>query len=86
LPGLWIWPISRICGREILPLGEYVMSVRRRGLRWRWSIHGLTKPLGLKWSEDGFESWDAAKLAGEAALKELLDGLARETQEDQTGA
>jgi len=34
--------------------------------------------LGVKLNGDGFKSEFAAKLAGENALRELLDGLAQE--------
>ena len=34
--------------------------------------------LGIKLYANGFKSENAAKLAGEKALRELLDGLARE--------
>ena len=37
-----------------------------------------SKPLGVRLNGDGFKSESAAKLAGEKALRQLLDGLAQE--------
>jgi hypothetical protein len=61
-------------------LRDFVVIVRRRGAAstWGWSIHRRSRPLGVKFSEDGFKTWDEAKLAGEAALKEFLAALAGE--------
>jgi hypothetical protein len=38
----------------------------------------FSKPLGVRLDGDGFKSEFAAKLAGEKALRDLLDGLAQE--------
>jgi len=61
-------------------LRDFVVIVRRRGAAstWGWSIHRRSRPLGVKFSKDGFKTWDEAKLAGEAALKEFLAALAGE--------
>jgi hypothetical protein len=45
---------------------------------WWWEIRRRSKPLGLKLYGDGFKSEPAAKLAGEKALRTVLDGLAQE--------
>src|SRR6516165_5388296 len=37
-----------------------------------------SKPIGVRLNGDGFRSQFAAKLAGEKALRDLLDGLAQE--------
>jgi hypothetical protein len=39
---------------------------------------GRPKPLAIKLYANGFKSEQAAKLAGEKALRGLLDGIARE--------
>jgi len=62
-----------------------ILTPRRRALwqdrkppRWQWEIKRRPKPLGVKLYANGFKSEKAAKLAGERALRELLDGIARE--------
>jgi hypothetical protein len=61
-------------------LNEYFVSVTssRQPPQWQWEIKGRPKPLGIKLFANGFKSEHAAKLAGEKALRELLDGIARE--------
>jgi hypothetical protein len=57
----------------------FVAVKRRRRLReWSWEIQRRSKPLGVRLNGDGFKSESAAKLAGEKALRNLLDGLAQE--------
>ena len=60
--------------------GDFFVAVkRRRRLReWSWEIQRRSKPLGVRLDGDGFKSEFAAKLAGEKALRDLLDGLAQE--------
>ena len=59
---------------------DYFVATKHRGLprRWSWEIHRQSKPLGIRLNGDGFKSEFAAKLAGEKALRELLNGLAQE--------
>jgi hypothetical protein len=59
---------------------SYFLTVTRRGKAhtWRWQIHRRTKPLAVKWYEDGFASENAARRSGEKALREFLADLARE--------
>jgi hypothetical protein len=61
-------------------LSEYFVSITGVGKppEWRWEIKRPSKPLGIKLYANGFKSEKAAKLAGEKALSELLDGIARE--------
>jgi hypothetical protein len=40
-----------------------------------WEVARKTKPLGVRLYGDGFKRDGAAKLAGEKALRELLDGI-----------
>ena len=57
----------------------FVVTKRRRRLReWSWEIQRRSKPLGIRLNGDGFKSEFAAKLGGEKALRELLNGLAQE--------
>jgi hypothetical protein len=61
-------------------LSEYFVSISSAGKlpEWRWEIKRRPKPLGIELYANGFKSENAAKLAGEKALKELLDGIAQE--------
>ena len=62
-------------------MSDFVVIVRRRAAStWGWSIHKRSRPLGVKFNEDGFKTWDEARLAGEAVLKEFLMGLAGECE------
>jgi hypothetical protein len=49
-----------------------------RGLRWAWEIHRKSKPLGVKLTQADFRTEQAAKLAGEKALKSFLGRLSKE--------
>jgi hypothetical protein len=63
----------------ILSEDFFVAVKRRRRLReWSWEIQRRSRPLGVRLNGDGFKSEFAAKLAGEKALRDLLDGLAQE--------
>ena len=63
----------------ILSEDFFVAVKRRRRLReWSWEIQRRPRPLGVRLNGDGFKSEFAAKLAGEKALRDLLDGLAQE--------
>ena len=59
---------------------DYFVVAKPRGhpRSWAWEIQRRSKPIGVRLSGDGFKSEFAAKLAGEKALRELLDGLAQE--------
>ena len=61
-------------------MNEYFVSVTISGKppQWQWEIKRGPKPLGIKLYANGFRLEKAAKLAGEKALRELLDGLARQ--------
>ncbi|MGA6939148.1 MAG: hypothetical protein WB041_27775 [Pseudolabrys sp.] len=57
----------------------FVVTKRRRRLEeWSWEIQRRSTPIGVRLHANGFKSELAAKLAGEKALRELLDGLAQE--------
>jgi hypothetical protein len=57
----------------------FMVTKRRRRLEeWSWEIQRRSTPIGVRLHANGFKSELAAKLAGEKALRELLDGLAQE--------
>jgi hypothetical protein len=62
---------------------RYIVLVRRRGRSqaWAWQIVRTPKPLGIKLYEDNFRTQQAAKLAGEKALRAILEGVTKETPE-----
>jgi hypothetical protein len=68
---------------ELNLLSEYFVSISSAGKppEWRWEIKRRSKPLGIKLYSNGFKSENPAKLAGEKALKELVDGIAQEQSE-----
>ena len=75
LPGPSVWPGSlgnSWCPRTITYPPIHLV-VPPSG---RWDIERRSKPLGVLVYGEGFPSEFAAKLAGEKALRELLDGLA----------
>jgi hypothetical protein len=45
---------------------------------WVWEIQRRSMPLGVRLDHNGFASELAAKLAGEKALKLLVDGIVEE--------
>ena len=45
---------------------------------WSWEIRRNSTPLGIKMTEDGFQSDRAARFAGKRALAEFLCDLAKE--------
>ena len=55
---------------------------RRAKLLWAWEILRRSKPLGARLCGDGLQSEQAAKLAGEKALRELLERLRREENDE----
>jgi hypothetical protein len=59
---------------------------RRAKLLWAWEILRRSKPLGVRLYGDGFKSEQAAKLAGEKALRELLERLGLEENKDLSPA
>jgi hypothetical protein len=72
--------------RSLLPskdASKYSVLIRRRSGRpplWTWEIQRRPEPLKVRFYEDGFKSPFAAKLAGEKALRQFLDQLAKEEQ------
>ena len=60
--------IIKICGRE--------------KTRYTWAIRRRSEPLGDKYNGDEYATLQEAKVAGQKALKELLDGLRKEMMPD----
>jgi hypothetical protein len=63
-----------------LPNDYYVVTSRHGEYpdRWSWEIRRKSKPLGVKMTEDGFQSDGAAQFAGKQALADFLSDLAKE--------
>jgi hypothetical protein len=59
---------------------------RRAKILWAWEILRRSKPIGARLYGDGFTSEQAAKLAGEKALVELLERLRQEENKDLSPA
>jgi hypothetical protein len=63
------------------PINDYYVITSRRGEfpdRWSWEIRRKSKPLGIKMTEDGYQSEMAAQFAGKNALAEFLADLSKE--------
>jgi hypothetical protein len=56
---------------------DYFVLIKRRGKLWAYEISRRSKPLGVKIQEGDFSTPQAAKLAGEEALRELLRELSQ---------
>jgi hypothetical protein len=46
--------------------------------RWGWEIRRRSSPMGIRVTGDGYQSASAALFAGNTALKEFLEALARD--------
>ena len=60
---------------------DYYVFTSRRGNypeRWSWEIRRKSKSLGVKMTEDGFQSEMAAQFAGKRALADFLTELSKE--------
>jgi hypothetical protein len=63
------------------PINDYYVFTSRRGEqpeRWSWEIRRKSKPLGIKMTEEGFQSDLAAQFAGKQALAAFLADLSKE--------
>jgi len=68
------------------PASDYFVVTKRpkrHEEQWIWEILRRSTPLGVKICGGGFRTTQAAKLAGEKALKQLLEKIA---QEESRGA
>jgi hypothetical protein len=87
---LLVWlcrPISTlvVCWRRSDLTSDYSVITKGYGrirTLWGWEIQKRSRPLGVKLCKQGFRSKQAAKLAGEGALMELLDGIFRKQLRD----
>jgi hypothetical protein len=72
---------------EAMPEADrYTLVVRARASRrhartWSWEIYRNGEPLPARLRADGFKSEYTATLAGRAALRDFLAGLAEEEGE-----
>jgi hypothetical protein len=67
---------------------DYYVFTSRRGdhlERWSWEIRRKSKPLGVKLTEDGFQSDAAAQVAGKRALDDFLSNLGKEEKRVRSG-
>ena len=63
------------------PINDYYVITSQRSARparWSWEIRRKSKPLGIKMTEDGFQSDAAARFAGRQALADFLCNLLKE--------
>jgi hypothetical protein len=58
----------------------YVFAARDKdhAQRWHWEIRRKSKPMGIRLTQDGFQSEMAASFAGKRALAEFLNALSKE--------
>ena len=72
--------MSVIGQKHSRPALDYFVVTKRDGRspRWQWQILRMSKPLGIRLHGGDFRWECAAKLAGEKALKDLLDRMAQE--------
>src|SRR6516164_6177668 len=57
---------------------DYFVIVTRRGRLWSWEILRRSTPLGVRFCGDEFATPSAAKDAGQKALQDFLNSLARD--------
>jgi hypothetical protein len=67
------------------PKPDYYVATSETDARpnaWRWEIRRYSKPMGIKFGEDGFRSQSAAEFAGKRALQDFLEQLISEERRD----
>jgi hypothetical protein len=57
---------------------DYFVIVTRRGRLWSWEILSRSTPLGVRFRGEEFATPSAAKDAGQKALEDFLNSLARD--------
>jgi hypothetical protein len=64
------------------PLPDYFVVVTHKARQrvWQWEIQRRPNPLGIKLFEDGFKTEKAARIAGEKALRALLEEIAKDNR------
>jgi hypothetical protein len=68
------------------PSNDYYVVIKRHGghgkTLWAYEIKRRSNPLGVKLEEGKFSTPQAAKQAGEATLRDLLNELPEQSGED----
>lgn len=54
---------------------DYFLGVSPEGFSWAWEIRRRSRPLGVRLVEGSFRTQQAARLAGEKALRDFLERL-----------
>jgi hypothetical protein len=64
--------------KVVNPSRDYFVVTKCHGQppAWMWEIQRRSRPLGVKIYGDGFGSEAVAKVLGEKALRQFLEGLA----------
>jgi hypothetical protein len=68
-------------GKNVInPSRDYYVVTKAHGRppAWTWEIQRRSRPLGVRMYGDGFGSETVAKVLGEKALRQFLEGLANE--------
>jgi hypothetical protein len=59
---------------------DYFVAVEGGKSSWSWQIHRTSRPLGVIMVGGPLRTEQAARLAGEKALRDFLERLAEETE------
>jgi hypothetical protein len=59
---------------------DYFVTVEGSKSSWSWQIHRTSQPLGVKIIGDPLRTEQAARLAGEKALRDFLERLTEEIE------
>ena len=62
-------------------LSDYYLvtfTTNERPCRWVWDIKRRSQPMGIRLTGNGFQSQASAEVAGNRALKQFLEALAKE--------
>jgi hypothetical protein len=59
---------------------DYFVGVEGSASSWSWQIHRTSQPFGVKIIAGPFTTEQAARLAGEEALRDFLERLTEETE------
>jgi hypothetical protein len=64
-------------------LADYYLvtfTTNDRAHPWAWEIKRRSGPMGFRLTDSGFQSQASAEIAGNLALKEFLEALAKRTK------
>jgi len=62
-------------------LSDYYLvtfATDKRPYPWAWEIKRRSRSMGIRLTDDGFQSQASAEIAGNRALEEFLEALAKE--------